>query len=409
MKKSFCLILAAVLMISLASCSGNPRNETTANTTDIEAQTTPVKNNGDETTTQNEPVVAGELFESVEIDMYGKINENSQYVAAVTHNGNIPNSDIGKTFITIYDIGQALKNTSMLSDQWVRIAKMSNNFLYNMAVGSDIGIFPCLINNDSFDNGSVNYYYQDHIDDQGLIWVSKENNANNTIIAKDYQESFFKVGTNWAWYSSEKESDVAYVKIGETENDNIFVQVNFTETYEINDSTDTVIAKLIEDKKFNQSVVLLNNSDDLSSVEQVIGEKHDLNTVSFLQDILAQKISNMYGLNLKSKDVQLHLDNKYLTYRTYDAEGKRVEVTFNYYPGATHYSNFEMTFEFCDGECPEDARYNYTDSDGNTYDYFWDNSNFYIFKAQELIGIAEVNYHQGTVIGGITELFGIKP
>ena len=77
----------------------------------------------------------------------------------------------------------------------------------------------------------------------------------------------------------------------------------------------------------------------MKSVEKTYGQTYNLDEVSFIQDILAQKISNMYGLALKDKDVYLHWDTTYITYRTV-VDGTKYEVTFDYFPGVRKHDGY---------------------------------------------------------------------
>lgn len=52
-------------------------------------------------------------------------------------------------------------------------------------------------------------------------------------------------------------------------------------------------------------------------------------------------------------------------------------------------------------------KFQYTDSEGNTYDYFDNGDALYIYKNMELMGAVKAN--RGDLFGCLSLFFGIKP
>lgn len=247
----------------------------------------------------------------------------------------------------------------MLSDQW------NPHGDYKMALGCDKGWFDAFVNSSDAESGDV------YFNDKELI--RGEQGTDLFCLPAGYEDINFISGSNWVCYKFEAEADMINVKIGETSDENVYAKIQFTESLKIDDNLDKNIESMIQEGKVKNNITILNNVNDLGSVERIIGKKYDLTQASFLQDILAQKISNMYGLNLKNKDLDfIHLDPYYLIYRGFDAEGRTIEITFNYYPESSKYEYLDTSYESFDKKFEEDSRYSYTDSEGNVYDYFWD-------------------------------------
>ena len=411
MKKILSLLLVLVMLIACVGCANT-------NDTGDTNSTNPTGTSG-ESNNPTEPTGSGDEADKfhldiVDVDMYGTINLQSQYVAAIAHNGNLSTSThdfAKKTYVSIYNVGQVLGETTMLSDEWMKVTN-SSNFLYNLALGSDTMAFYCIINNASFSDGDVSCSPIKEFQTINNKYMGVMESGVGTYLGysdKDYVSRWSIVTDTWSadWYADTTKS--IDLKVGETDRENMYISIMLNEAVTKDEAGTAAINNAIANNDFYNSIIILGSSDDLKSVEKTYGQTYNLDEVSFIQDILAQKISNMYGLALKDKDVYLHWDTTYITYRTV-VDGTKYEVTFDYFPGVRKHDGYHdldytsMVLDYSIGY--EDAKgFEYVDEAGNKYTYFVHPSEIIIFKNEKIIGVANTN--QRDALDCIDKLFGL--
>ena len=413
-KRIFLITLTIAMVFSMVACGGDETNETKPIINSEQAGDATGDNNVENAHTQdddNANTNKGETNHLVvsELDLYGKINEDSQYVAAVVHNGNIESSDIEaakKTYVAIYDMGEPICETEMLNGEWVKCANQ-NNFLYHFGVGGRNGMFVCIINNTNWEDGTADLYLVDKFDTNDITWLGDSEYSVITSSSKTYTDEYYIYGDGWEASAFDDEIERVQVRIGETEEDYFYIQAFLNNTVSKGDGVEEKITQALENNEIKNSIVVLNNSDNINDVDYTIGEERDLTEASFLQDILANKISNAYGLNLKDKDVELHMDTRYITYRGCDEDGERVVVSFDYYEGSNEYYDFKPTYDdMIEFEMFNDM-FEYTDAEGDHYAYFATTGQLYIHKNGEMVGAAKTNTDD--VFVALSGLFGIRP
>jgi hypothetical protein len=113
---------------------------------------------------------------------------------------------------------------------------------------------------------------------------------------------------------------------------------------------------------------------------------------------------NIFTRFVPNKDVELHLDTDYIKYRGYNENDEYVVVSFDYTDESYEYDEVMFLLEDMFDCYPDN--FEYTDSDGNTYNYFANGKQFYIYKNGKRIGAAKTNTENAFV--AISGLFGIR-
>lgn len=414
MKKKICFILLLSMIFLLSVACGKKEDAVYPEDSDI-------PNSSDD---KDDVAYPDCFFVPTELDLYGKINLDSPYLATVIHNGNIESSDLDfakRTYISVVDVGKNLNEIEMTKNGFVKLAAY-DRLLYHFGLGFDsIGV-NTIINNSKF-RSSTTYYapitdissdprYSENVYIQG-----KYHKTGIFELTEDENGEYVPDTLNAIELTSDKKAPMVILKVGSDSDLAYFVSAVLKEGETVQNPTLDPEKDDFDFNKLLTSIAILEDSNNLNSVYKAYGTKQDLSDVTFVQDILFTKISDLYGLNLKSKDVAITVDNVYMSFRTYTDEGKRIEVIFDYFPGAVAYKDFDTTYYDFSHYLEGDLWYQYTDSEGNLYDYFSNYNKVYIYKNSELVGVAKVEgngvpkLYNGNLelFAGLSEIFGIKP
>lgn len=397
---AICLIFST-MAFCFTACANNTTNESNPPANEpyetVPIETTITETNEDDKTLDK---VVENLTPS-DIDFYGEINEDSPYIAAVVHNGNIEESDDGisdKTYITVYDIGQALNETQSLTDDWAN-AISNRHYLYNFCIAGKNGVFTCITNVREWKNGVVQFNTTDNANAE-IIPIGQHEWSKTRFYEKSFERDSYLKSENWLADIYEDIIYSAHIKVGETEHENAYIQAFFKEPIVKNDNLQSEIQKALDNNEIKHSIIILNNSDEITDINRTIGKEYDLTQVSFLQDIIAYKISNAYGLNLKNKNVEIRSDIDYLRYSGYNENDEHI-VSFE--PIENYEDNMYLLEDMFDNY---PNNFEYTDSDSNTYNYFVNGEQFYIYKNGQKIGAGRANTDDAFI--ALSGLFGIR-
>lgn len=192
----------------------------------------------------------------------------------------------------------------------------------------------------------------------------------------------------------------AWVEIGTTpEGEEIYLVVQLDEPVE---PTVEAVEAALADNVSPYSYTMLEDTDDLQSVHQTLGDAVDLSQTIFYQDVIAEMVSEQYGLNLREKDYFEISDRNYVIYHAYTDDDYRTTVRFYR----------EMKQEGLQ-EGAEQV-FAYTDLQGNTYEYWQPTekqSFLHTYKNGAYTGSIEVKHRGRTpqnALGELNYLFGTR-
>lgn len=377
-------------------------------------QNTEVSNNDNDTETtasNNETTASGETskpnmpyFDVVDTDFYSDVRD-SQYISFIMHNPDSPvliskKTEGTKPAVLVYDMKQSMKddfNTPF--DTYVTI----NNFGYRFSVASDDFAIYDASSSAFWDSGYIhiaNYEIKENkYGEEYLSWVANPDKKGSSLLnyfalyEKETDYDYTGKGSSVqfisdeynSWYSSILLSDGEVTSASIVENLNIRVAKNDESNYYIyaplktpipyDNNTEKTIADGLQTLT-KGDIRILDSLDDFDSVSETYGDTLDVNISDtvFYQDIIASKISENLGLNLKNKLEFYQTDTVYIRYmHTGNTDGVQIDLAFE---------NKDYTYEQFN-DYGNRSRYEYTDSNGNKYSYFSSTSGIFIFKNEE--------------------------
>lgn len=425
MKKFLALLLSVLLCLSFTACEDDKKsnrddddeslteNESDNNNSESDTSKEPnedvsdVSGNDTSEDSKNDSVVKKELLSKSDISMYGEI-QDTNYISTVLYEGNPEKEGLySKSIIAVNDIKQPLYSTEMLSDEFV--CTVSNNYLYHYSLTSDYAAYKFLCKyGPTFDHrvyiDLFKGYNGDLYETEGTIRTNLDE-SDPDLTSDEYHlvTENFKV----SWLPDETEISSVYVKIAEIGTvypQNVHVLMQLCEKIPIDENMETAIEEAIQNNAFLNTVYILSDIDNPDSVERVIGPDVGLENTTSLQDILAQKFSNAYGLNLKDRSVKIFWDS---TYIEFIKDGKN--IIFDWFENCYADYKYNLEYEYVKQTAEKDGKkmFSYTDSSGAKYEYIYHSyTGICIYKNQKLVNIAhsETDYQ----FEALSYFFGIK-
>lgn len=375
-------------------------------------QNSGVNNNDKETTSaNNETTASGETskpnmphFDVVDTDFYSEVRD-SQYISFIMHNPNSPvlvskKTEGTKPVVLVYDMKQSMKDDFTTPfDTYVTI----NNFGYRFSVASnDFAIYDAS-SSAFFDSGYIHIakyeIKENKYGEEYLSWVENPDKKGSSLLnyfalnekEKDYDYTgkgssvqFISDEDN-SWYSSILISDGEVtsnsivenlnIRVAQNEESNCYIYAPLKTPIPYDNNTEKTIADGLHTLT-KGDIRILDSLDNYDSASETYGDTLDVNISDtvFYQDIIASKISENLGLNLKNKLEYYQTDTVYIRYiHTGNTDGVQIDFAFE---------NKDYTYEQFN-DYGKRSRYEYTDSDGNKYSYFSSTSGIFIFKNEK--------------------------
>lgn len=379
-----------------------------------------------ETPTKDAPSVKDGEFEVVELDRYTDVND-SRYMSLVLHNPESTakvgsKTDATKPIVIVYDMESSLKSAfDTPFDNYVTI----NDYIYRYAVAGDkYAVYDARSSADFLEGFTHIVQYESKVTDAGekyLSWVPHPDRENRCVL--DYfstenedidfeynQETTanrYIADENVTWYTfaSLKDGliDKIYVRVANDDDYNYFVYVPLKTPITYGEDTIAYITEKLDELCAGYTCIAGSLKGDIVA-EETFGTAYtgSLNDTVFYQDIVASKISENYGLNLKNKMNFYWTEASYIEY-LHSNNTNGVSLKFKYDGEDYEYEDY-LSFS-------DKNRYEYTDEDGDKYSYFNSKGGVVIFKNEKftntkiLIGKVDENM---SWIGAISQLFGIK-
>ncbi len=366
-------------------------------------------NNNTETTSINDSTTSSNEaskpkmphLDVVDTDFYSNVRD-SQYLSFIMHNPDSPvlvgkKTEGTKPVILVYDMKQSMKDdfTSPFNT-FVTI----NNFGYRFSVASDDFAIYDASSSAFFDSGYIhiaNYEIKENkYGEEYLSWVANPDKKGSSLLnyfalnekEKDYDYTGKGSSVQLisdednTWYSSILLSDGEItsdsivedlnIRVAKNDESNCYIHAPLKTPIPYDDSTGKTIADELHTLT-KGDIRILDSLHDYDSVSETYGDTLDVNISDtvFYQDIIASKISENLGLNLKNKLEFYQTDTVYIRYiHTGNTDGVQIDFAFE---------NKDYTYEQFN-DYGERSRYEYTDSDGNKYSYFSSTSGIFIFK-----------------------------
>ncbi len=370
MKKRISVMLIASLCVCMCACGSaeTSRNDedtaSTANTSiapkdDIKEDDIKEDDTKEDDTTSEFSSEIG--LTKAELDLYGEI-QDSNYMSVILYN---PEMDLTKEYenvvLAVYDmkadIHQEFQNVK------------EDNSLIGFGLGSEYVTVGEVICNSNFYDGHASVYETDEIDEKYQFpLVTARIFANTSISQRADLEKYFEEGTYYVygdnWYSMTKLEDYTghlELVIAESDEEYKTVQIQLPENVENNESRTDIIDAMVREENFKNTIVELSSMDDLSSVVTYHGKEVNLSETIIYQDLVAVAIADKFGLNLRDKNVKLHSDRAYIKYTSMEGDS----VTFEVVNPLREYDSYETIASMY-----EDDKIEYTDAEGNLYEYF---------------------------------------
>ena len=196
-----------------------------------------------------------------------------------------------------------------------------------------------------------------------------------------------------------------YLKVGEGDTENIYISMFLNQEVAFGNSFNAAIDNLVKNNEFKHTATLLKNTDNLNDIDGFYGPEVNLEETVFYQDILATKISNNYGLNLRNKDFFTIADTKFIKFKAYTSDDYLTEIIFEESKDGVGYKFYDENLD--------DVKFKYTDSDGNEFAYFAvsGQGKILVYKNKEYVGLIKINHRGGIpedLFGELNYVFGTK-
>ncbi len=425
MKKLLVILLSALLCFNITACEEDKKskrddddeslteNVSDNNNSESNSSKGPnedvsdVSGNEDSEDSKNESVVKKELLSKSDISMYSEI-QDTNYISAVLYEGNPEKEGLySKSIVAVNDIKQTLYNTEMLSDEFV--CTVSNNFLYHYSLTSDYAAYKSLCKYGSTFDQRVYVdlfkgYNGDLYETKGTIRTNLDE-SDPDITSDEYRlvTENFKV----SWLHGETEISSVFIKIAEIGTiypQYVHVLMQLRENIPIDENMETAINEAIQNNAFLNTVYILSDINDPNSVERVIGPDVGLEKTTSIQDILARKFSNAYGLNLKDRTVKIFWDSTYIEFAK---DGKN--IIFDWFENCYADYKYNLEYDHVKETAEKDGKkmFSYTDSSGAKYEYIYHSyTGICIYKNQKLVNIAHSD--TDSQFEALSYFFGIK-
>lgn len=405
------LIVACIIPLILHLQNNNSTNlNTTIDDSTINQQNS---TQNDDSTAESSKLTPAEL------SLYNKIDTSSVYLSSILYNpfedgqGSGNSKDYNKVIISTYNIGEG-EIEHFLKNDFLKTAKSTQKsaLLYYFALEGKEKVIIQSTTTNYIKEGSMNFAYLD--DTINGIKRYKNNFVNSSSISdKSYRNEYNIYSTNW--------HATNYLKLGESDNvdmitlyidefdqdNNVTVNMHLINPVKYGNDFESTVNTLVQNNQFKETITLLNSDDNLQDINKVYGQAVNLENTVFYEDILASKISDTYGLNLRNKDFFTTLDTTYIKYGAYGDDDYRTQVLFDSPINNYGIESYDYLIENADDS------FEYTDTTNNKFSYFANNTDgkVYVFKNENLVGTLVIT-HKGQastdIFSDLNYIFGIK-
>jgi len=416
MKRLLVILLVLTMVLGCVACKSNTGGKDS--TSPPVTSSTPGNddpNNGKDNESDKDKKPTNNRITSSKLDLYNSIND-SNYLTVVLYdplkerqiNGDKDSFD--KAILVTYDLEENFKD-SFLNNKFSVVAERKNepSLIYYFGLMSNKYVAYCCISTNILNDGIFNIALKEK-EENGIYFYTNKTISSLSTIDKNYKNDYHIYSTNfkatdYSKLENKTSTDIINLKIGETSEKNIYVSMKLKESVNYGNSFITTVENYIKDNNFRNTLTILDNVDDLDSVNKIYGKEIKLSNTIFYQDIIATKISNDYGLNLRNKDFFIHLDTMYIKFRAYGEDNYLTEVVFDC-------SKEDEDYTFISTTIP-DNKFSYKDKNDTQYEYFIDESvgQLYVFKNQEYVGKLKVTHKGGVsknLYSDLNYIFGIK-
>lgn len=397
-------IAAAIAIPKVMSDKDNTANESTAENNKNDSNDTTTEYAEGTTSSDGTPKPSKPAFDVVDLDLYNELKD-SQYVSVILHN---PESKViisqktegTKPVVLVYDMEASMKDTfASPFDTYTTI----NSIGYRFTIANDKYAIYDGSSSTVFDDGYTHIaefeIKENKSGEKYLSWIPTPESDDNALLnyfglyekEKDYdytaKGSSVQLISNSdnSWYSSILLSDGEimpdtyvediYIRVAENEDYNYYFNASLETPILYDENITETIDSQLQTLTLGD-IRILDSIEDLDSVSAAYGEQSDvsLSDTVFYQDILASKISENFGLNIKDKMEFYRTDTLYIRYmHTGNEDG--VQIDFAYEVKDYPYSSFS---DYSSG-----SKFEYEDSDGNKFSYFSSTSGIYVYKNEE--------------------------
>lgn len=386
-KRNFTMLLLCMVITAgiFAGCGNTEKDKDDSELKDSDVTTDNIENEEENQTLSK--------FSVSETDYYNTLSDFN-YMTIVLYYGSSDGEK--KPVAVVYDMESSMKECiAKPFDTFVS----SGDFAYRFAISNDnYAIYDCFTLTSMEDCLTHVAFFETKEDKNGNSYLSYVENPDlpgrikmnyYSIVEREKDYSYDRVTDTYAnitnednsWYSTVNLTrdnacvDSIFLRIAQSGSYNYYVNVPLKETVLYNDNTVSAINENF-DKITSGEVLVLDSLSLSANVEQSYGQEYDisLDDTIFYQDILAEKISEDYGLNLKDKSYYNRTENTYIRYIKRDDE-IAVYVDFQY-------EKEDYDYFYID-EYDEEDVFEYTDFEGNKYSYINSDESVYIFKNEE--------------------------
>lgn len=348
-------------------------------------------------------------IKSGKLDLYNDISD-SNYLSIVLYDPLRDRQQSGdrskydKSIIVTYDLGENIKN-DFINNSFKTMVLDSNStsLKYYFGITNGKYIVNQAVTTTKLQDGNVRLGLVTKQDNDFFYYKNEGSNRISTF-EKNNQSEYYIYGSNWCKFipDAEEEVDNISLKIAETEDNEIYVDMQLKNNAWYNNTFVETVNNMVLNNNFKNTVTIIENTDNLDSTVNVYGKELNLSETIFYQDLLSTIISNEYGLNLRNKDYFIHTDTLYVRYAAYTSDDYRTEIDFN-----IPYNEYD--YNTAKSEILTDYfEYLYN---GIKYSYFAKYGTIYVYKNEKLVGALKVT-HRGQIpqdiFSEVNYLFGTK-
>lgn len=365
-------------------------------------------NNGINTNNNTSTNDSSRKIKSADLDLYNSITD-SNYLSVVLYDplkdrqqpGDKSNYD--KSVVITYDLGENVKD-SFINNGFKTVASESNSasLKYYFGLTNNKYVLYQATATTTLKDGSS--WLGIVTKQDGDITYFKDDSRNNLLTQnKNYKNDYAVYGDNWyATNYQESEINQINIKLGESSDKDIFALVQLNTPVSYNNSFVDTVNNMVKNNEFKNTLTILNNTDDVTSVVNSYGKKIELNKTIFYQDLVSTIISNEYGLNLKNKDYFTSTDTMYIKYKAYTEDDYLTEIVFEY-------PNDDYEYDYAKQTATKDQfEYSYNNI---KYSYFVDYKTVYVYKNEKFVGkitITHKNKVPEDMFAELSYLFGTR-
>ena len=390
-KKIISLLLLGCITLSLVACGNNTNTNTQVDNN--EQVDTQISTENKDTEKENS------VLTHSDIDKYNS-NKESRYLSAVIYNPDLTYKSNSKDEYNKYIVFTYDMLNEYTRDELLNYKVPDNDMAYvdgDFRVGAGSTLLSACVTFGDLSSPAISYM---NITDGKLTHHAF---LSPSLYADDYKRDTVTYGDNGYVHNADVVERVTMcVDECNKEGYKMYFTFALQEPLTRDQLSSDKVNEIINNKRYLGTASILTSLDNLDSVEKRIGTDNiALKDTIFLQDIFAEKMSTLFGLNVRDKESFIHSERDYVLY--YDCENK-VRVTFleKEFIKMTYDKKEDYSYDVTKAETKES--FSYKDVNNNEYEYMVSKLTYGINKDTIILIYKNKEFMGGVSVSDINKL-----